>query len=85
MTIVTPRSEYPRPDFVRNEWLNLNGQWNFEFDDNNSGLREEWYLHHDYSQKITVPYAFQTKLSGIETKEFHDIVWYGRCFTIPEA
>lgn len=85
MTIVTPRSEYPRPEFTRNEWLNLNGQWNFDFDDNNSGLIEEWYLNHDYSQKITVPYAFQSKLSGIETKEFHDVVWYERCFTIPES
>ena len=85
MTKIIPRPEYPRPEFKRNEWLNLNGQWNFDFDDHNIGLREEWYMNHDYSQEITVPYAFQTKLSGIETKEFHDVVWYERTFTIPES
>lgn len=85
MTIIPPRSEYPRPEFTRNEWLNLNGEWNFDFDDHNRGLKEEWYLHHDYSQKIIVPYAFQSKLSGIETNEFHDVVWYQRSFIIPET
>lgn len=28
-----PRPEYPRPQFVRREWLNLNGEWEFAFDD----------------------------------------------------
>ncbi|MGG3468219.1 sugar-binding domain-containing protein [Neobacillus pocheonensis] len=79
-----PRPEYPRPDFARNEWINLNGQWNFDFDDNNIGLKEEWYVNHNYSYQITVPYAFQTKLSGIDTMEFHDVVWYERTFTVPE-
>lgn len=84
MTKSLPRPEYPRPDFSRHEWLNLNGQWNFDFDDHDLGLKDEWYLNHNYTQVITVPYAFQTKLSGIETKEFHDVVWYERTFTIPE-
>ncbi|MDM5330559.1 sugar-binding domain-containing protein [Neobacillus sp. CF12] len=84
MTNIIPRPEYPRPNFNRNEWLNLNGQWNFEFDDHNIGLREEWYVNHDYQQEIIVPYAFQSKLSGIHTNEFHDVVWYERTFMIPE-
>ena len=41
---ILPRHEYPRPQFVRkNNWINLNGEWNFTFDDNNQGLKEEWY------------------------------------------
>ena len=32
------RNEYPRPQFRRNEWTNLNGEWEFEFDDNNDGV-----------------------------------------------
>ena len=28
-----PRPEYPRPQFARDRWLNLNGQWEFAFDD----------------------------------------------------
>jgi beta-galactosidase/beta-glucuronidase len=79
-----PRPEYPRPDFIRKDWINLNGQWNFDFDDNNVGVKEEWYRYHQFSSKIIVPYAFQSKLSGIEQKEFHDVVWYERIFTVPE-
>ncbi|MEH7380569.1 sugar-binding domain-containing protein [Bacillus sp. JJ1533] len=79
-----PRSEYPRPDFVRNQWMNLNGQWRFAFDDENQGLKEEWYKQHAYKEEITVPFAFQTKLSGINKQEFHDVIWYEREFTVPE-
>ena len=32
------REEYPRPQFVRDDWLNLNGEWDFEFDDLIIGL-----------------------------------------------
>lgn len=77
------RNEYPRPQFVRNEWMNLNGEWNFEFDDNNLGQKEKWFLNHKYSKKINVPFAFQTKLSGIHDKSFHDYIWYNRSFNIP--
>ena len=31
------RSEYPRPQFVRDQWQTLNGKWEFEFDDNHNG------------------------------------------------
>ena len=32
-----PRPEYPRPQFVREKWLNLNGEWEFAFDDADEG------------------------------------------------
>jgi len=38
-----PRPEYPRPQFVREEWLNLNGPWAFAFDDRDAGERERWW------------------------------------------
>ena len=34
-----PRSEYPRPQFVRDAWQNLNGEWSFEFDFGLNALR----------------------------------------------
>ena len=34
----TPRSEYPRPQFVREDWINLNGTWSYEFDFSHSGM-----------------------------------------------
>src|SRR5262249_47367738 len=38
-----PRPEYPRPTFVRSEWLNLNGEWEFEFDDADVGRAQKWF------------------------------------------
>jgi beta-galactosidase/beta-glucuronidase len=78
-----PRPEYPRPQFERNDWLNLNGEWRFDFDDANLGLKGSWYKSHSYSRRITVPFAFQTKLSGIGEIDLHDIVWYERDFELP--
>jgi beta-galactosidase/beta-glucuronidase len=81
--MTVPRPEYPRPQFERAQWLNLNGEWRFDFDDANLGLKERWYNKHDHNRRITVPFAFQTKLSGIGEIDLHDIVWYERAFEIP--
>ncbi|MHA1884731.1 MAG: glycoside hydrolase family 2 protein, partial [Promethearchaeota archaeon] len=83
-----PRPEYPRPQFVRDDnWLNLNGEWGFTFDDSNVGLREKWYKQVSstvFDEKIIVPFCFQSKLSGIEDTSFHEIIWYRREFKVPE-
>ncbi|GBF10437.1 MAG: glycoside hydrolase family 2 protein [Tepidibacillus sp.] len=79
-----PRSEYPRPQLVRKDWFNLNGEWCFAFDDNNVGLKEKWFQKDEpFDRKINVPFAYQTRLSGIHDPSFHDWVWYKREFTIP--
>lgn len=79
------RTEYPRPQFVRKEWLNLNGAWNFAFDDNNRGLAEQWYRRFPESAlTIEVPFAYQAKLSGIGDPSFHDVIWYNRSLELPE-
>ena len=67
-----PRPEYPRPQFVREAWLNLNGPWDFSFDEPG------------FDRTITVPFAYQAALSGIGTDERHDRVWYRRAFALPE-
>jgi beta-galactosidase/beta-glucuronidase len=80
-----PRNEYPRPQLVRKNWLNLNGEWQFAFDDENIGVKEKWFqIVHPFKQKIIVPFAYQTKLSGINDPSFHDHVWYRREFTVPK-
>ena len=81
MTI--PRPEYPRPQFVRADWLNLNGDWRFDYDDGDLGLKEQWPAGHTYSRSIVVPFAYQSRMSGIGETDFHDIVWYERTFEIP--
>lgn len=68
-----PRNEYPRPQFVRNEWMNLNGEWDFSFDTD------------IFDKKINVPYVYQSKLSGINVQDAHEIVWYRRSFNLPSS
>lgn len=77
--------QYPRPQLKRSEWLNLNGEWNFDFDDSNRGIQDKWYESHEYSKKIRVPFAYQSKLSGIHDVSIHDRVWYQRKFNVKET
>lgn len=81
-----PRPEHPRPDFVRNTFHNLNGVWQFAFDDEDVGLQEGWYFPaHKLDREIVVPFCYQSKASGIgPTDEIHPIMWYRRSFTVPE-
>ena len=72
----TRRLEYPRPDFVRASYINLNGTWKFEFDDADQGVSEKWFESHNYSGSIQVPFAYQAPLSRINDQTFHDILWY---------
>ncbi len=80
-----PRPEFPQPQFERQEWLNLNGYWGFEFDDENVGLHENWAQgRHDFSRTILVPFCFESPKSGISDTGPHPQVWYRRLFSIPE-
>ena len=81
-----PRAEHPRPDFMRAEWRTLNGPWEFEFDDQNRGLIERWFRRDQpFTRRIVVPFAFQSRMSGIGDPTFHDIVWYRRTVDVPAA
>lgn len=78
------RNEYPRPDFVRSEWLSLNGEWDFEVDNSLSGIEKNFYEKKTFSQKIIVPFCPESDLSGIANKDFMNCVWYKREFEIPK-
>ena len=79
-----PRSEYPRPQFVRSDWLCLNGEWQFELDQGDSGL-ERGLLQRELSDRILVPFCPESELSGIGNRDFLEAVWYRREVTIPAA
>lgn len=80
------REEYPRPQHVRDEWLNLNGEWSFCFDDEDTGVDNKWYATDElFDRTIQVPYVYQSKLSGINDQENHEIVWYKRQVDVPES
>ncbi|WP_419999704.1 glycoside hydrolase family 2 protein [Streptomyces boninensis] len=77
-----PRPEYPRPCFVREDWLNLNGTWEFARDPGDSGL-ERGLVGEVLPERITVPFCPESELSGIGDTDFQHAVWYRRTVTIP--
>ncbi len=79
-----PRPEYPQPQFERTEWQNLNGSWEFDFDDANTGMDGHWWNGEKaFARTITVPFCFESKKSGIGDTSFHRWVWYRRTFSVP--
>jgi len=78
-----PRQDYPRPQFVRNEWLNLNGMWEFEIDNSKSGRERGLSQAPHLSGKILVPFCPESSLSGVKNTDFMDAVWYKRRFLVP--
>lgn len=81
----TPRAEYPRPQFERSEWVNLNGTWSYEFDFGKSGKTRKLYESTGLSGKITVPFCPESKLSGVEHTDFIEHMWYQRSLEIPAS
>lgn len=81
-----PRPEHPRPDFMRDTFFNLNGVWQFAFDDADVGRAEGWYRPGKaLGGEITVPFCYQCKASGVgPTDEIHPVLWYRRAFAVPQ-
>lgn len=74
-----PRPEHPKPQFLRESWINLNGAWDFAFDFNVSKKEENWASRYDgYEQSIIVPFCPESELSGIGYTNFIPAVWYHR-------
>jgi hypothetical protein len=70
--------EYPRPQLVRKEWLNLNGLWQYK-----PGASGEALPTGKLDKTILVPFPVESALSGV--REHHDRLWYRRTFTVPAA
>ncbi len=79
---MVPRHEYPRPQFVRDRWLCLNGQWQFEVDGGDTG-RERGLIGRDLVGEILVPFCPEAPLSGIGTADRMAAVWYRRTVEVP--
>ena len=78
-----PRPEYPRPQFERSEWINLNGTWTYEFDFGNSGKDKNLQKTEKFANNIIVPFCPESKLSGVAHTDFINQMWYQRSLSIP--
>lgn len=73
-------SEYPRPQMVREEWINLNGSYDYAVTGLNSGVPKQ------YDGKILVPFCIESELSGVEKKlSPKELLWYRRSFILPKS
>ena len=70
--------EYPRPQMVREKWLNLNGIWQFQ----PAGSATEALPAGNLAREILVPFPVESALSGI-MEQGHKHLWYRRSFTVP--
>jgi len=79
------RPEHPKPQFQRENWLNLNGLWGFEIDNARSGdARGLQNKDAVLSGSIQVPFCPESKLSGVEHKDFMLGVWYQKKVSLTE-
>ncbi|MSR32031.1 MAG: beta-galactosidase [Gemmataceae bacterium] len=78
---VTPANawqEYPRPQLVRKDWLNLNGLWDYALVAKESARPEKW------DGKILVPFAIESSLSGVGKRvSDSQALWYRKSFQVP--
>lgn len=80
----TLRTEYPRPDFVREDWQSLNGPWQFAMTD---AIEDDRFVDSPelFDLEIQVPFVFQSEQSGIAIREPQRVVWYRRTFSCPDS
>jgi len=73
-----PSPEYPRPQMVRADWINLNGLWDYTI------LKKDDETPVKFAGKILVPFPLESSLSGVGEKSGPDRrLWYRREFTLP--
>jgi beta-galactosidase/beta-glucuronidase len=74
-----PWLKYPRPDMARNEWICLNGLWDYAITPKDT-KPEKW------DGLILVPYPVESALSGVRKRvSENENLWYRRTFKIPNS
>ena len=72
-----PLPEYPRPQLVRTNWVNLNGIWQFQSGATNDPVPTGQTL----ASSILVPYPMESAISGV--MKYYQFSWYRQTFTVP--
>lgn len=76
----------PNPQFRRDGWIDLCGEWGFAHDDADQGVSESWWQSAEaFDRRIVVPFPPESKLSGLRETGFHPVIWYRRTFNSPNV
>lgn len=77
------KGNYPRPDFIRTNYQTLNGEWEFDFDDNGA-LGKSFFAGEQMKleKTICVPFPYQSPASGVFDVTDHEVMWYRRTFVV---
>jgi beta-galactosidase/beta-glucuronidase len=68
---------------ARQRWIDLDGPWDFAYDDADVGLDEGWWERAEpFTRTIIVPFPPESRASGIGDSAFHPVVWYRRTFRV---
>ena len=86
LTAPVPLNEYPRPQLRRQQWLCLNGLWNYQGGPTIASAKQPTQALHfpATAERIRVPYCPESVLSGIQRKQEINM-WYQRAFTLPQG
>lgn len=71
-----PRGEHPTPQFMREKWINLNGEWEFAFDFEKKLFDGQTISDKIFDKKIQVPFCPESELSGVQYKDFIPAIFY---------
>jgi beta-galactosidase/beta-glucuronidase len=72
--------QHPRPQLTRPSFMLLDGVWDFAFDDEDQGIKQQWFSRWEKNRSIIVPFSYQTRMSTIHDTHHHEIIWYHLTF-----
>ncbi|WP_304056034.1 glycoside hydrolase family 2 protein [Levilactobacillus namurensis] len=81
----TQKLTYPNPQFIRQDWLDLNGEWQVYFP-SATERADQFPQRQAFTETIQVPYSYTFKKSQVAQRPYQPVMWYRRTFTVtPEA
>ena len=85
-----PKNEHPTPQFMRNDWINLNGVWTYTINMRPPYFSDKRSYNHEenstgFDKTIVVPYAPESELSTVAYKDMIFSMFYHRSIEIPQS